>query len=210
MVAVYSRCSTLVQKTDRQLIGLTDTSEEIRCYEDRGVSGAVNFRDRPAGSRLWKDVEAGLVHEIRFWETTRIGRGARDILTTLYDLVDLQIQVVVVKDGIRLLDDETKKINPMAQIILSVLSALSEQERNLIKERTREGIEACKRRGGYLGRQKGTTESAAKFLNKQKNLDIRRFLEANTPITHIAKLVPCSTATVYKVKSTLESLESAA
>jgi DNA invertase Pin-like site-specific DNA recombinase len=76
-------------------------------------------------------------------------------------------------------------------------------ERDAITLRVREGIEAARRRGAYRGRQRGSSESPERFLQKPKNQRIVELLEDEYPITYIARIVGCSPNTVYKVRDTL-------
>ena len=60
---------------------------------DKGVSGTIEFSERPQGQKLLKDVEDGLVTEMWFHEVSRCGRDTRDIINTLHGFVDQGVQV---------------------------------------------------------------------------------------------------------------------
>jgi len=194
----YARVSSLTQNLDRQTEGFSGSEKFDRTYTDK-VSGTVPFSERPAGSRLLEDCRSGLIGEVHFWEISRLGRDVLDMTLTLQYFVKAGVQVVIKKEGIRLLDDSTGNINPTASIVVSVMSALSAIERNNIRERMLEGIAIAKAQGKYLGRKHGTTESTERFLAKPKSQRILRLLEEEYPITHVAKLLGVSTTTVVKV-----------
>jgi DNA invertase Pin-like site-specific DNA recombinase len=195
----YSRVSTADQNLDRQTATF-DSLQLDYIHQDK-VSGATPFAERPAGRRLLKDAEAGNLSEIHFTEVSRVGRDVVDITVTLHRFAELGIQVIVHKEGIRLLNDDLKTLNPTAQIILSVMSALSMIERQHILERQREGIAVAKAKGKYIGRRTGTKESPKAFLGKPKNRRILELLEEGLPMAYIAKIVECSHVTVAKVRT---------
>lgn len=193
----YVRVSTLDQQTDRQLVGL-EGHQLDRIYSDK-VSGSVVFTDRPSGRRLLQDVEDGRISEVHFWSVDRVGRDIKDITNVLHDLMARGIQVVIHKEGLRLLTPDGKQ-NPTATLVLSVMTAIAQIERNAIRERTTEGLAVARAKGRLIGRKKGTTESREKFLAKAKSMMIRKYLESGHTILETSKLVECSTTTCVKVK----------
>jgi DNA invertase Pin-like site-specific DNA recombinase len=198
LIVCYSRVSSAGQSLDRQTEGFSAKQSFNRTYSDK-VSGIVPFAERPSGARLLEDCRQGIIGEIHFWELSRLGRDTFDILATVQFFVKAGVQVVIEKEGIRLLDADGK-VNPTASIIIAVMSALAGIERNNIRERQLEGIAVAKAQGKYVGRKHGTTESANKFLAKPKSKEIAKLLDADYPIAHIAKVLEVSTTTVVKVK----------
>ena len=209
----YARVSSLTQSTQRQIDGFASCTAILgdsgrlkqtfdRQYEDK-CSGSIKFGERQGGKRLLDDCRKGMIREIHFWEISRLGRDALDIAHTINEFVELGIQVIIKKEGIQLLDEQGK-VNATAQIIIAVLSVLSQIERVNILERQAEGIAAARARGAFIGRKAGTEESNEKFLGKSKSQKIMRFLREEKKITHVALLAGCSTATVYKVKRAQE------
>ncbi len=198
LTVAYSRVSSIGQNVGRQSEGFAATQSFDRTYTDK-ISGIVPFGDRPSGERLMADCRAGIIGEIHFWELSRLGRDTLDIIATIQFFVKACIQVIVQKEGIRLLD-ENGKLNPTASIIIAVLSALAGIERTNIRERQMEGIAVAKAQGRYLGRKHGTVESRERFLVKPKSQRISRMLNEAYPVIHVAKLLGVSTTTVIKVK----------
>jgi DNA invertase Pin-like site-specific DNA recombinase len=193
----YVRVSTLDQSTDRQVVGL-DGHGLDHIYSDK-VSGSVAFAERPAGRRLLRDVEVGKVGEIHFWSVDRVGRDIKDITNVLHGFMERGIQVVIHKEGLRLLTPDGKP-NPTSTLVLSVMTAIAQIERIAIKERAAEGMAVARAKGRLIGRKKGTTETREKFLTKPKTLLIRRYLDKGHTILEASKLVGCSTTTCVKVK----------
>ena len=202
MIACYLRVSSIDQTTDRQRLGLSDTIGDVpsRLYEDSGVSGAVCFKDRPAGRRLWEDAKAGTITEVHFWSVDRVGRNVADIVSTLHEFADMGINVIIQKDGIRLLREDST-INPVASLILSVLSSISQMTREQIKIAQMEGIKIAQLQGKFLGRRAGTTETKQKWISKIKNQKVLELLNENYPQSHVARILGVSTGLVRKVNN---------
>lgn len=193
----YIRVSSLTQNTDRQ----TETLEGLgldRVYEDK-CSGAVPMKDRPSGKRLLGDVAKGLIGEIHFTSVDRSGRNVLDITNTLYGFINDGIQVVLHKEGLRLLDENGKQ-NPTAALVLSVMSAIAQIERTAIKERCMEGMLIARARGRLIGRKKGTTESTERFLSKPKSQKVMKLFREGHNILRASKMADISYITATKVK----------
>jgi DNA invertase Pin-like site-specific DNA recombinase len=194
----YSRVSSASQSLDRQQEGLSASQKFDRTYADK-ISGVIPFADRPSGSRLLEDCRSGVIGEIHFHELSRMGRDTLDILSTVQFFVKERIQVVIAKEGIRLLDD-SGKLSPVASIIIAVMSALASIERTHLRERQLEGIAIAKAKGLYAGRRHGTKESPERFLAKHRSQQILKLLSEDYPVSHVAKLLDVSHTTVTKVK----------
>lgn len=197
----YTRVSSITQNDDRQLFGLESHSLE-RIYSDK-VSGSVPFAERPAGKRLMQDVQSGAVTEIHFTSVDRVGRDIRDITNVLHGLTERGVQVVIHREGLRLLTPEGK-MNPSATLVLSVMSAIAQIERQSIKERAAEGLAVARAKGRLIGRKKGTTESAEKFMAKERSRLIAKYLREKFTVMQTAKIVGCSTTTVVKVRKLMQ------
>lgn len=203
----YSRVSSASQNLDRQTEGFSAKQQFDRTYVDK-VSGIVPFAERPSGARLLDDCREGMIGEIHFHELSRLGRDTLDILATVQSFVKMGVQVIVAKEGIRLLDDNGK-LNPTASIIIAVLSALAGIERQNIRERQLEGIAIAKAKGLYAGRRHGTRESPEKFLSKPRSQQILKLLSEDYPVCHVAKLLDVSHTTVTKVKRLMGAVSKA-
>ena len=110
------------------------------------------------------------------------------------------IQVVIHKDGIKLLRPD-KTLNPVASLILSVLSSVAQMEREQIRERQIEGIQIAKAKGLYLGRRSGTQEDPRDWIKKKKNMKILELLNEDYPQSHVARILGVSTGLVRKVNN---------
>jgi DNA invertase Pin-like site-specific DNA recombinase len=203
MIGFYIRTSSQQQNTARQVFGLTDQmpKDSYRVFSDEGISGSVPFSERPAGAKLLSAVAKGKITEVHFHEVSRAGRNLLDMLSTLNQFAEDGVQVIIHKEGIKLLDDDGK-ISATANLILSVLGSCAVLELEQKKNRIREGIARAQQDPTkYTGRQRGTTISPAKFLRKPKSISVRKLLDEGYPVAHIARIIPCSPATVRKVRN---------
>jgi DNA invertase Pin-like site-specific DNA recombinase len=142
--------STSDQSVDLQLDGLRRLAEQRDWaiageYVDHGVSGAKDRR--PELDRLMKDAHHGKLDLVACWRFDRFARSVRHLVIALDDFRARDIDFISMNDGI---DTST----PAGRFSFTIIAAIAELERELIRERTRAGIQAAKRRGAKLGRPK--------------------------------------------------------
>jgi DNA invertase Pin-like site-specific DNA recombinase len=85
-------------------------------------------------------------------ELSRLGRSVGQIIQIVDDLVKNQIRLVAIKEDIRL--DGRQDIQ--SKVMVTLFGLFAEIERDLISERTREGLAAAKAKGHPAGRPKGS------------------------------------------------------
>ncbi len=147
----YIRVSSCEQNPDRQLAG----HETDRVFIDR-VSGATT--DRPALQEMLRYVREGdtvIIHSM-----DRLARNLIDLRKIVADLISRKIAVKFMKENLSFSDAR----DPMATLLLSVMGAFAEFERELIRERQREGIAIAKTKGKYTGRKRALTIEQAEEL----------------------------------------------
>ena len=88
---------------------------------------------------------------------SRLGRSTKDLLNLLDDFERKGIQLVSLKEDI---DTAT----PTGKLLVTVLSALSQFERDLIVQRTNEGLKAARARGRKGGRPKADQKAVEKAV----------------------------------------------
>lgn len=162
----YIRVSSAGQNTERQLDGL----EFDRTFTDK-CSGST--KDRPELNRLLDHVREGdavYVHSI-----DRMARDLKNLLELIDYFKSKGVDIHFVKEGLSYTPTQS---NPMQDMMLQVMGAVSQFERALIRERQREGIEKAKAKGVYKGRKKSVDrEKVAELLNQGvKKAEIARRL----------------------------------
>jgi len=150
--ALYMRVSTKGQgqTTDTQALALREYAqrrgfEMIGEYRDEGISGSKD--SRPALDRLMKDARARKFDVVIVARFDRFARSVSHLLRALEEFNHLGIDFVSLSESI-----DTSR--PMGKMIFTVLGAVAELERNLIKERVQMGISRARKQGKQVGRPK--------------------------------------------------------
>jgi DNA invertase Pin-like site-specific DNA recombinase len=142
-VALYARVSTKNngQNPESQLVALRDYAAHrdftiIEEYVDLGVSGGKDRR--PALDRLMKDARARIIDAVLVSRFDRFARSTKHLVTTLEEFQALGVEFVSLGESV---DTST----PMGKMIFTVLGAVAELERSLIKERVAMGLERARK-----------------------------------------------------------------
>ena len=199
-VGYYLRTSHYLQNIGTQV----DKIEEgWKVYKDEGVSGRISFQDRPSGKKLLQDISSGKISQVVVLRIDRLGRNTTDILTTIKLIHQYQVPIRSLNEGITTLDDNGKE-TPMTNLLLNLLSSLSEFQYHQTREKTLDGILRGKLDGKYKGRKTGSVETVDKFKNKPKVKKIKELLGSGIGVRSISRIVECSPNYIYKVKEKLE------
>lgn len=147
----YVRVSTLDQNTERQLDGV----ELDRVFTDKASGKDVQRPHLKAALEYVRDGDTLLVHSM-----DRLARNAEDLLRIVRELTGRGVSVELVKNSLTF----SGKTDPMGKLMLTLLAAFGEFERELIRERQREGIAIAKAKGVYKGRKKALPPEQAQEL----------------------------------------------
>ena len=175
----YARVSTTDQNLDLQ----TDALKEVGCkkiFSDRGVSGAK--AERPGLDEAIDQLRKGDILVI--WKLDRLGRSLSHLLCIIEDLKQKGVDFASVQDGF---DTSTAS----GKMVFSVIGAMAEYERNLIRERTMAGLAAARERGRMGGRPKSLDESQVKVA-------IALADAGKLTIREICEQIGCSRSTYYR------------
>ena len=195
MKVFYSRVSTVDQNESRQLNNLEEFDYK---FSDK-CSGSIPLWDRPKGSQIKKLIDSGKLTHLEVHSIDRLGRDTLSVLNLWKELTEQGIRIVCRNPNFQNLNDEGKT-DMFSELMISILSIMSDFERKMIRERQREGIEKSKLEGKYMGRAVGTKESKEKFLSKPKSKLILRDMENGYTMKEIAEMRRCSLSTIDKVK----------
>lgn len=193
--ARYNRISTSTQKLDRQ----TNKATATELLFSDVVSGSVPFLKREQATKLIEAVKDGSVNYISVSSIDRLGRNTIDILQTieLFHRHDVTLKV----DNLGIESLTNGKPNQVFKLIISVMSNVSEMERETLLERQKEGIAIAKANGVYNGRIKGSSETPQQVLSKYKS--VVKYIKASHSLRNTAKLSGVSLGTVQKVKKAI-------
>jgi len=195
MKVLYTRISTIDQKTDRQRVNEKDYKLVV---EDK-CSGAIPFFEREGGKQILKYLNEGILTSLSVWEIDRLGRNLRDVLNTIHYFTERSITIYFVNQGLKTLDENGKE-NAITKLIISILGIVGEMERNQSKERQRDGIKIAQLKGLYKGRVPGNREDVHSFLNKPQNKKVIDLLKKGLNGRDAAKAAEVHYNTVTKIK----------
>jgi len=149
----YARCSTKEQCLDRQIIALRKFGVAEKEIVVEKLSGK-NF-ERPAYQKMIKRLKPGDIVAIDSLD--RLGRDRDAVIEEWRRITKERSADIVVLDMLPLLDTRTKDRDLtssfVADLVLQILSYVSEKERLLNRERQKAGIAAAKARGVKFGNQ---------------------------------------------------------
>ena len=150
----YLRVSALDQKEVRQLDGL----ELDKRFTDK-VSG--KDRNRPQLEQMLDFVREG--DTVFCHSMDRLARNLDDLRLLVKKLTGKGVKVCFVKESLTFTGEDS----PMSNLLLSVMGAFAQFERELIRERQREGIAIAKRAGKYRGRKPVLTAARSAELRER-------------------------------------------
>ncbi len=184
----YLRVSTAEQDLDKnkaEILALANDKKlgNVDWVEEK-VSGVKDWRKRKFGevfSTLGKG-DAVIVSEL-----SRLGRSTLQILEIMKEAKEKEIAVHAVKGGWSLNGTMESKI------VLTMFAMISEIERDLISQRTKEGLRARKAAGVVLGRPKGPGKSKL----DQHRVEIEALLKNGSTKTFIAKRYGTSVSNLH-------------
>ena len=203
-VCLFIRVSSEKQDYDRQVRELTQYCQDRHLLVTKTiatkVSGAKTHKDRPDIKELFEAANRKEFDRVIVTEVSRIGRNAKDIHNTINYLHDRKISVIFQNlGGLESLDNGNESF--VMNIIISIYSELAQEERRILSERIRSGLNHAKAKGTRLGRPEGTTMKKDVILKKYSKL--ANDLKNGVSLRRCIKLHDLSKGTVLKVKKQL-------
>ena len=132
------------QKSNLRRFADREEMEIVNIYEDAGKSGK-SIEGRPAFKQMLLDIENGLeIDYVLVYKLSRFGRNAADILNSLEHIQSFGVNLICIEEGI----DSSQT---SGKLLISVLSAVAEIERENIIEQTMNGRKEKARQGGWNG-----------------------------------------------------------
>lgn len=174
----YARVSTEEQNLDLQLDALRAVGCEV-IYQDEGVTGIVKRREGLTQALTALSPDDTLV----VWKLDRLGRS----LGFLCELIER-----LGKDGVGFtsLTDGIDTGTSGGKLVFHIMGALAEFERDLIRERTKAGMKAAKKRGKHVGRPHA--------LTRQQMLHARELLAAGKTQREVGELFGVAGTTIAR------------
>lgn len=184
MLIGYARVSTHEQTLDLQL----DALLKAGCREDKTYTDTISSAkaDRPGLRQALDQLRAG--DTLVVWRLDRLGRSLQELITLV--------------GGIRAKGAEFKSLTENmdtatsgGKLVFHFFGALAEFERDIIRERTRAGLEAARARGRKGGRPRLEADSA-----KRKKIEMAKALhtDPHNSVEEICNTLHISRATLYR------------
>ena len=185
----YLRVSTEEQTILNQRIAIKKWASEndyeiLEFFEDASVSGKVAAINRPAFREMLEIVRNEQVDAVIVYELSRVGR-------TFWETLDA---IKAIEEYAPLISCSAKEVflqttDPsIRKLLIGILTWVAEREREILIQRTKDGMIRAKISGKMIGRPK-------KFLDKDSLI---KLLSQNMPKRKIAENLGMSKATLYK------------
>lgn len=201
-VVIYARVSTLNQDYQRQINDLTDFANKngmaVDCVFAEKVSGMKRQDERPELLRMVDYVKNNNIDCALVSEVSRLHRTQLGLLETISLLNENKISVYIQNLNIETLTED-KKVNPMAQLLVSLLSEIANLEKSYIRERMQSGYRNHLAKGLSVGRKVGFRKSE-QVMKDQYSEDIK-LLKKGYSLRNITKITGTSVNTLRKVKA---------
>ena len=161
----YGRVSTLDQTTENQRQEIERAGYHVEYwFSDSGISGKVHASQRPQFKALLLQIRDGETLVVA--KLDRLGRDAQDVGATIKSLASREIKVIVLQLGAMDLG------SPAGKLMLTMLAAVAELERDLLIERTQSGLARAKSEGKVLGRPVKTSDSERTEIVKMRGMGL--------------------------------------
>lgn len=182
MLVGYARVSTEGQNLDRQIDALKGVGVDSRVLYQEKITGTK--RDRPELQRMLNELNEGDI--VIITDLTRISRSTKDLLDIVEKIKSKGASIRSLKDTWL----DTTSNNPYNDFLLTVMSGLSQLERDLISQRTKEGLVSAKARGRNGGRPSKQNE---------KGDVVKALADSGMKIVDIVKETNLSRSTVNRI-----------
>lgn len=159
----YIRTSTNKQLIDRQVMQLEAECDEV--FVEDGVSALQ--KNRPVYRKLLETLKAGDVLTV-----ISVDRAYRSVIDALTELEKLHARAVEFRSLSQSFDTRTEE----GRLFFTIIVALGDWERRILARRTREGMEAARRRGSRIGRPPLLSLAEVNWARRQRSSKSIRIL----------------------------------
>lgn len=205
-LCLFIRVSSDKSDCDRQLFELTEYCEQ-RNYKvsktiSTTISGAKDIYKRPDLIELFASANKKEFKKVLVTEISRLGRKAKDIRNTIDYLHQRGISIIFKNLGSLESLDENGSETFVTNIIISIYAELAQEERRILIERTKSGLQKAIKKGKTLGRKVGSGMDSKAILKKY--IKLASHIKEGLSLTECMKLHDISKNTVLKVKRLLK------
>lgn len=187
----YLRISTEEQDLDNQRLSILDYTNKhgikVDDFISIQISSMQSMKDRRINEvlQMLEDGDTLIVSEL-----SRLGRSLGQVIQIVNELIKLKVRFIAIKENITFCG----KQDMQTKVMIAMFGLFSEIEKDLISERTKQGLAAIKAKGKILGRPKGTLGISK--LNGKEN-EIKVLLMKQVSKSAIAKIMDISRTALY-------------
>lgn len=198
---IYARVSTIGQDYQRQLAELKAYASKmnykvVKEFTEK-VSGAKKIAEREALADLLKYVEENKVDKVLIYECSRLSRRITDFLNVIEFLTERRISLFILQNGLETLQ-ANGSVNPIAQLVMGIISQFNSMERGLIRSRMESGYNHFRMNGGKVGRKVGYRKSVDEMrIQYSKEIQL---IKKGISLRNIAAICGTSVNTLQKIK----------
>ncbi len=174
-----------VMTTANQRLELEHAGYRIDFWHEDAISGSTNAMGRPGFAAMLEKMRDG--ETLIVSKLDRLGRDAIDVIATIRALAARNIRTVVHSLGGVDLASSTGKL------LVTMLAAVAEMERDLLVERTHAGIARARSEGARIGRPPKTSEA--------QRSEIRERLSGGESVSSLARSFNVSRASILAVRT---------
>ena len=183
-IALYARVSTDGQDPEVQLQALRAHAANrgwiiVEEFVDHGYSGAKE--KRPALDRMIKAAWIGTFQAVLVWRFDRFARSVKHLITALEQFRSLNINFIS-------LQEQFDTSTPIGHAMFTIIGAMAQLERDIIRERVKAGLDRARTRGVRLGRPVASATPDEVIELKDQGLSV----------PEIAQRLRCSRSTVKR------------
>jgi DNA invertase Pin-like site-specific DNA recombinase len=178
----YARVSTRDQNLDLQIDALKKAGCDHTYIYKEQISGGT--KERPELQKMMGQLRHGDV--VVIWKLDRLGRS-------LTDLVHLVNEIQSKGAGLLSLNDNIDTTTPTGKLNFHIFAAIAEFERDIIRERTKAGLESARARGRRGGRPRGLSKDA-----QIKAAAATALFSQKKSVSEICKTLNISKKTLYR------------
>ncbi|MCQ2611870.1 MAG: recombinase family protein [Treponema sp.] len=187
----YIRVSTDTQTTENQKMAIEQwciyNNKHVDAWSSETISGIKQPKDRKLGELLEK-LQQG--DELYVTELSRLGRSLTMIFNEIQLLIDKKVKLYAIKENFTLADDIQSKV------LIFAFGLSAEIERQLISERTKQGLARAKANGKIIGHKKGFKLYNCKLRPYEE--EIRQHIKSGGSIYAIAHKYNCKWQTAQR------------
>ena len=200
-VVIYARVSTSAQDYTRQITELRKYAKKqnyeiVKEFSEK-ISGGKKIEERAAIKELLDFVQTNEVDKVLVYEASRLSRRQLDFLSIIEQLNETGVSLYILQNGLETLLPN-KTVNPIAGLVLGIMSQFNSLEKNLIRARMASGYEHHRASGGRVGRKEGYRKSEDEYRTTYDR-EIALLSKGNT-LADVRAITGTSINTLRKLK----------